>query len=1017
MHPRVFACFLMATPLATGSALADFPAGAVPLHLISAPALSPDGKSMVFEWIDDLWTAPSQGGEAKRMLRHPARDIRPRFSPDGKRIVFSSDRSGSLQVFSIDLAGGEAVQHTHHSEGNELECLSPDGARALVRGIRERSGYQATRLMAIDLSDDRRERRLFDATAHSAAWSPDGSRVLFCRGGESPDRKGYRGSNASQIWLYQIKSRSFECKVAGETEACSPMWLPDGRGFYFVSNKGGTANLWLQNDDAPPLQVTTHQGDGVIEPDLSADGSTLVFCRGFEAFRYRPGTDRDPVPLKLWTRESLPDVTRETRQVTGSPSADFTKDLKQLVFAAAGELWWIEAAGKPPVRLTETAAAEDEVRFSPNGEWLCFLRDDGLSANYFRARLENGTLRDETPVTRGTRSKRRFKPSPDGLQMAWLEGTGDVFTALADGANPRCVYPCWDPPTFDWSPDGRWLALAAEDRDSNRDIWLAATDGRRGAVNLTRHPGFEGSPRWSPDGRWLVFSAQRDGTGKSRLWRVDFGKGGLPPDLSDEAARRLGDHAEMISTADIEPIRTVWAADSKTLWFQNRITSSEKLHSIEWNGSSLRTVVEQRGVPLRVTPDGALLWRVAHTPEILTNSGSVRFPISIRVTRPREEVLTLAFRRIWRTLGENFHDAKMNGSDWESLRLKYESAAAAARDSRQFDRIVRQLLGELNASHLAFQPDPWPEEVFTLSNDIATAHPGWIFRDDDRADAPLRIERVIPGSPAAMLPDAPLAGDTVVRIAGEKVSSGTPLHRFFNGAENRPLPVVLRAPDGRERVIELRCISYRNARSLDLLERASVARARVAAANSKATLLAVPDMKPETLADLELRIYQASMTSEGLILDLRNNRGGREADRMLGWFSQPAHSFTVPRGGPSGYPIDRRPGVAWDKPLVVLCNQNTFSNAEIFCHAVKHQQRAPLVGGTTAGGVISTVEVAIPDAGELQVPFRGWFHAGTGNNLESNGATPDHAVDLTPADEDAGRDPQLDKALQVLKEM
>jgi tricorn protease len=618
MHSRIFACFLMALPVATGSGFADCPEDAVPLHLVSAPALSPDGKSMVFEWIDDLWTAPSHGGEARRVFRHPARDFRPRFSPDGKRIVFASDRSGSSQVFSIALTGGEAVRHTHHTEGNELECLSPDGTRALVSGIRERSGYQAKRLLVVDLTSSHRERRLFDATAASAAWSPDGSRVLFCRGGESAERKAYRGSNASQIWLYHIKTRAFQCKVAGEAEARSPMWLPDGSGFYFVSNQSGTANLWLQKDAAAPLAVTTHEGEGVIAPDLSADGSTLVFCRGFEVLRFRPGIDREPVPLELWTREALPDVTSETRQVTGARSADFTNDLKQLVFAAAGDLWWIEAAGKTPVRLTETPAAEDELRFSSNGEWLYFLRDDGLAANYFRARLEHGTLRDETPVTRGMRSKRRFKPSPDGWQIAWVEGTGDVFTAMADGTNPRCVYRCWDPPTFDWSPDGRWLALAAEDRDSNRDIRLAATDGRREAVDLTRSRGFKGSPQWSPDGRWLVFTAQRDGAGGSRLWRVDFGKGGLPPDLSDEAVHQLGDHAEMVSTGDIEPIRVVWAADSKSLWFQNRIPSSEALHSVELNGSGPRTLAEQRGVPLRVASNGALLWRVAHTPEFLT---------------------------------------------------------------------------------------------------------------------------------------------------------------------------------------------------------------------------------------------------------------------------------------------------------------------------------------------------------------------------------------------------------------
>jgi tricorn protease len=135
---------------------------------------------------------------------------------------------------------------------------------------------------------------------------------------------------------------------------------------------------------------------------------------------------------------------------------------------------------------------------------------------------------------------------------------------------------------------------------------------------------------------------------------------------------------------------------------------------------------------------------------------------------------------------------------------------------------------------------------------------------------------------------------------------------------------------------------------------------------------------------------------------------------MLGMFCQPVHSFTVPRDGPAGYPIDRRSAPAWSKPLGVLCDQNTFSNSEIFCHAVKQIKRAPLVGTATAGGVISAIKTTIPDAGELQVPFRGWFHAGTGENLDLNGAKPDFPVDLTPADEDSGNDPQLEKALEVL---
>jgi tricorn protease len=173
-------------------------------------------------------------------------------------------------------------------------------------------------------------------------------------------------------------------------------------------------------------------------------------------------------------------------------------------------------------------------------------------------------------------------------------------------------------------------------------------------------------------------------------------------------------------------------------------------------------------------------------------------------------------------------------------------------------------------------------------------------------------------------------------------------------------------------------------------------------------------MSRDTLTELGVSILRASHSAERLILDLRNNGGGREADRMLALFCQPLHSRTVPRDGPAGYPLERRPAPFWGGPLVVLANEDTFSNAEIFCHAVKHVRRAPLVGTATAGGVISAVKTVIPDVGELQIPFRGWFHAGTGANLDAAGAQPDYPVDLTPADEDAGRDPQLEKALEIL---
>ncbi len=964
---------------------------------------------MVFEWIDDLWIAPTSGGEARRVEENPAREEGPLFSSDGKRLVFSSDRTGSMQVFSISISGGEATQHSWHTQGCELECLSPDGTRAIIRGLRERAGMRESRLAVIDLTKESREQRLFDAAANEAAWAPDGKRVLFSTGGEQLYRKGYRGSRAAQIWEYEISTAAFVCKVAGKTESRSPVWHADGKGFYFLSGEKGSLNLMSQRDGSDtPEALTEESGESVFSRLPSADGSVFIVRRGFELFRLNPGKNRKLYPICLWTREKLPDVSRVRKTVSTTVHADFTAALDHIVFSAAGDLWWMQTAGGEAHRLTETAAAESEPCFSPDGEWLYFLRDDGLNPNYFRARLVDGSLRDEQLVTRGTLSKSRLKPSPDGRKIAWIEGNGDIFTAAADGAGPQKIHDGWDFPSFDWSPNTRWLVFAASDKNSNRDIWLGDATGKQATLNLTRHPAFEGSPKFSPDGRSIVFTAKRDADGKTRLWKMDF----VTDDFKGAEFSRLADAARSIPTGDVEPMRVIWAADGKSILFQNQKSADSSLHAVELATGAMRTLTQQRGVPLRFAADGSLLWRTDLTPAIFKDGTTKKFPFSISSDQTRGEVLTLAFRRIWRTLGERFYDPKMNGSDWQALRLKYEPAAAISRTSRQFDRTVSHLLGELNASHLSFLRKPWPEEMQARKKGEETAHPGVMFRDG-LVDGPLVISRVIAGSPISQVADAPQPGEVIVRIAGEAVTAHSPLHRFFNTGPGCSLPVVVRAVDGKERVAELRGISYKRARWLDRQQREAAARERVTQVGNF-SYVKVRDMNMESFAALELEVYRASLQTNGMILDFRDNSGGREADRMLALFCQPEHSFTVPRDGSQGYPQSRRVHAAWDKRLVVLCDENTFSNAEIFCHAMRRIGRAKLVGVTTAGGVISAVKTVIPEVGELQIPFRGWFQTETGMNLDLNGAEPHFRVELTPGDEACGRDPQLEKALEVL---
>ena len=108
--------------------------GAEAIRFATQPALSPDGKTLVFSWRGDIWRASSGGGAATRLTTHPAADTNPQFSPDGNSIAFNSNRAGADQVFVMDLENRRPRQLTYHSDGSSLSDWLPDGQTTLVAG-------------------------------------------------------------------------------------------------------------------------------------------------------------------------------------------------------------------------------------------------------------------------------------------------------------------------------------------------------------------------------------------------------------------------------------------------------------------------------------------------------------------------------------------------------------------------------------------------------------------------------------------------------------------------------------------------------------------------------------------------------------------------------------------------------------------------------------------------------------------------------------------------------------------
>lgn len=1002
-------------------ALFGMVAGAEELRMAAWPCVSPDGSRVVFSWRDDIWLTGIEGGAATRLTDHPARDSQPRFTSDGARVLFTSDRTGPPQVFAVATGGGEPVQLTRHSEGATLQTVLPGDAAAIIRGPRDSPGSDPDRLLEIPLAQRASETLLFDTPGHSPSVSPDGRQILFCREGEQLHRKGYRGPRASQIWIFDRRDSSFRALVRDETENRSPLWLPGARAFLFTSERDGTHNLFrMALEGGKAEQLTRFTGDGVIHPSVSADGRTIVFRRGFDLWRFRPQTEPAPVLLSIRPEPGPPDTRFETRVVTGTTDAAIAPgpvSRPACVFSAEGDLWWLDADNKP-VRLTETPERESKPAFHPADTGFWFLRDDGIEANFHFARRRDpgqpwtGDNLEIRAVTSGREEKRRLQPSPDGSRIAWLAGNGNLFTAQADGSSPVLVFPCWAPPTFDWSPDGKWLVLAAQDHNFNREILVVPADGSAKPVNLTRHPGFDGSPKWSPDGRHIAFTGRRE-SAERKLLVLDLGPGApANPDFRGSPER-----VTELPTRGIEPTRLVWSHDSNQVLFQSRNPENRTLYGARLGkNGDLTKLAAARGIPLRMRSDGTLHWLVDRAPATLRGGKLARHPLPpLTVTRDREEHNRLAFRILWRTLGRRFYDPALNGLDWPAMLGKYEPVAAACRDWRTFDRVAGMLLGELNASHLTFVSKPWPGGFRPPSPATITRHPGLRLRHGPPG-SPLTIDSVLPGSTAAAVTPPLQPGDTITAVDGKPVDAATPAEDYLTGKPKTPLRLTVKdTATGKTRAVKLATLTFPQARELATAAVIEAHRRQVLTlSEGRAGYIELPRMQRGEFAEFERRVYAASRGRDGLILDLRDNSGGTIADHLLTVFSQPRHSVTIPRDGGPGYPQDRMVYAAWPKPLVVLVNQNTFSNAEVFAHAIQFLKRAPLVGTRTAGGVISAGHDAILDAGTLRVPFRGWFHPATGEDLEMNGPLPDVPVDLTPADSVGNADPQLDAAVKAL---
>lgn len=408
--------------------------------------LSPNGSTIVFDLLGDVYTMPAAGGTATAILTGPAFESQPRFSPDGRRIAFSSDRDGLMNVWTMDLTGKDLRQI---SREREREVSNP-------------------------------------------AWTPDGQYIVA--------RKHFRNTRslgAGEMWLYHTAGGNglkLTDRRNWEQNATEPVVSPDGRYVYFTEDVSPGGGFQYNRDPHGVIYVvqrfdrqtgrraTVISGNGgSLRPQPSPDGRSMAFVRrvGTKSVLFvrdmESGRER-----RVW--DGLDHDQQEAWAIYGTyPGYAWTRDGQKILIWAQGKIQSVDVATGAPTVIPFTAhvkqALTDAVRFpqavAPDSFDVKMLRWVAVSP-------------DQRRVVYTALNKLWVKELPNGLPRR-----------LTNDARNIELYPSW-------SPDGLQIVYSTWDDDSLGAVRTVRLDGR-GSAKLTTRLGHYVEPKFSPDGRQVVF--------------------------------------------------------------------------------------------------------------------------------------------------------------------------------------------------------------------------------------------------------------------------------------------------------------------------------------------------------------------------------------------------------------------------------------------------------------------------------------------------------------------------------
>ncbi len=866
-------------------------------------------------------------------------------------------------IWKIPAQGGPPVQVTRHRSGNLFfPSMSADGKTIVYEEnfglwkLDTASGNTEEIRIEIrsDLKENELELRTMQSEAEEFCLSPSGKRAVLCTRGE----------------IFSIATDRGDIQRVSETawREQDPQWSPDGKWIAFISDRTGREEIWMSDERARNVKQLS---------DADCNKSSLVWS-GDSKYLLWSGSDRKLRRVNVGTGD-----TEEVAASDAGPivSAQFSPDGKWISYTKHDRMLRYQVylkqldGGVERMISSEQFLTASGAKWTPDGKKLVFLGGIGAPAmaslNRTTAQLYSLSL---TPIEK----------KPDDRDV----DSEEEATRPPDGGRRTRVFPLGItlPPT-----------TAPSDRrgDSGVEVKIAWEGMERRIRQLTQLGGSVYSVVPSPDSRTYLFAAGGDEPGGGGLYTINEDGSRLtrlvtaaPSESAGGSSRGRGGFGSLQWTKDG---RSIYYLQGGGIYAVGAPPSAPSDSQAPSGGS--RT--EGRGTR------GA---SVAEASSSAPRRISFTIRMQVDVAAERRQV----FLEAWRVMKTRFYDPKMHGVDWAAARSTYEPLLKDVADSDELHNVIMQMIGELNASHTGVSGG----DTTGLNAERAqTRFPGFDIEPD--ASGSYKVSHVYKDGPADHDYVKLQTGNFILAVNGKPLKTSDNYWAMFNLVPGRKFEFTVNSKPqtAGSWSVTIEPISAAAQSNLDYERWVDSRRAMVDKLSDKQIgYLHIKAMDAPSLARFQ-RDLLANQEKKALIIDQRFNGGGGIDQELLQILGQ-RKQYQTTRGRDSlDFP---RPVLAYFNPMVVLQNERSASDAEMFPDGFRTLGLGKIVGVPTYGAVIGTGSYRLLDGSTIRTPSFGVYTA-KGDNMENYGVPPDVYVDNGPADFLAGRDMQIEKAIEVLR--